>query len=256
MVRGKIALKRIENPTSRQVTFSKRRSGLFKKANELAILCDAEVGLLVFSSTGRLYDFASTSIKSVIERYNEAKEDHHLNMSASMEAKLWQREAGSLRQQLHNLQEHHWQLSGQQLSGLDVKDLQNLENKLEMSLRNIRLKKDQLMFDQIQELKRKERIIHQENIELHDKVNLIHQENIELQKKVYGQEVHEHSTGTTIRYSILNTENENVPVNLELSQPQNVEMKKSGTPSLGEDDQKRAATYNPGLQDQAARPTS
>ena len=60
MGRGKIEIKRIDNATSRQVTFSKRRSGLFKKAKELAILCDAEVGLIVFSSTGRLYDFAST----------------------------------------------------------------------------------------------------------------------------------------------------------------------------------------------------
>ena len=60
MGRGKIEIKRIDNATSRQVTFSKRRSGLFKKAKELAILCDAEVGLVVFSSTGRLYDFAST----------------------------------------------------------------------------------------------------------------------------------------------------------------------------------------------------
>ncbi|XP_062192128.1 MADS-box transcription factor 23-like isoform X2 [Phragmites australis] len=231
MGRGKIEIKRIDNTTSRQVTFSKRRSGLFKKAKELAILCDAEVGLVVFSSTGRLYDFASSSMKSVIERYNEAKEDNHLIMSASAEAKLWQKEAGSLRQQLHNLQEHHRQLLGQQLSGLDVKDLQNLENKLEMSLRNIRLTKDQLMIDQIQELNRKGGLVHQENIELYNEVNLVHQENIELQKKVYGL-VNEDLTGTTIRYSILNTENENVPGNLGLSQPQNVEREESGTPSL------------------------
>ncbi|CAN6329323.1 unnamed protein product, partial [Urochloa humidicola] len=45
MVRGKTVMKRIENETSRQVTFSKRRSGLFKKARELAILCDAQVGV-------------------------------------------------------------------------------------------------------------------------------------------------------------------------------------------------------------------
>ncbi|KAK3121768.1 hypothetical protein QOZ80_8BG0660690 [Eleusine coracana subsp. coracana] len=233
MGRGKIVIQRIENSTSRQVTFSKRRSGLFKKAKELAILCDAEVGLVVFSSTGRLYEFASTSMKSVIERYNEAKEDHHPAISASAEAKLWQREAGSLRQQLHNLQEHHRQLLGQQLSGMDVKDLQNLENKLEMGLRNIRLKKDQLMIDQIQELNRKGSHIHQENIELYNKVSLIHQENIELQKKVYGQSVNENPTGTTVRYSILNPENENVQVNLELSQPQHVEREESGTPRLG-----------------------
>ncbi|EAZ00851.1 hypothetical protein OsI_22880 [Oryza sativa Indica Group] len=61
MVRGKTVISRIENTTSRQVTFSKRRSGLFKKAKELAILCDAQVGVLVFSSTGRLYDYSNSS---------------------------------------------------------------------------------------------------------------------------------------------------------------------------------------------------
>ncbi|KAL5682454.1 hypothetical protein ACJX0J_008839, partial [Zea mays] len=100
---------------------------------------------------------------------------------------LWQREAGSLRQQLHNLQEHHRKLLGQQLSGLDVRDLQNLENQLETSLRNIRLKMDQLIFYQIQELNRKGYLMHQENIELHNKVNLLHQENIKLRRKAYGQ---------------------------------------------------------------------
>ncbi|KAG2584074.1 MADS-box transcription factor 23-like [Panicum virgatum] len=234
MGRGKIEIKRIDNATSRQVTFSKRRSGLFKKAKELAILCDAEVGLIVFSSTGRLYDFASTSMKSVIERYSEAKDDHHQTMSASAEAKLWQREAGSLRQQLHNLQEHHRQLLGQQLSGLDVKDLQNLENKLEVSLRNIRMKKDQLMIDQIQELNRKGRLMHQENIELCNKANLVHQENIELRRKVYGHGVNEHPASSTVRNGILNTENEeDVLVNLELSQPRSVQRDKSETPSTG-----------------------
>ncbi|RLN04621.1 MADS-box transcription factor 23-like [Panicum miliaceum] len=232
MGRGKIVIERIENTTSRQVTFSKRRTGLFKKAKELAILCDAEVGLIVFSSTGRLYDFTNTSMKSVIERYNEAK-DHHVIMSATAEAKLWQRKAGILRQQLHNLQEHHLQLMGQQLSELDVKDLQNLENTLEMSLRNIRLKKDELMTDQIQELNTKGSLIHKENIELYNKLNHIHQENTELKKKVSGQGVNEHLTDTATKHRIVNLEDEDVSVNLELSQRQNVESEKSGTPSLG-----------------------
>jgi hypothetical protein len=50
---------------------------------------------------------------------------------------------------------------------------------------------------------------------------------------VYGQSVNENPTGTAIRYSILNKEDENVHVNLELSQLQNVEQEKSGTPTLG-----------------------
>ncbi|KAE8669543.1 Floral homeotic protein AGAMOUS [Hibiscus syriacus] len=57
--RGKIKIKRIENTTNRQVTFCKRRNGLLKKAYELSVLCDAEVALFVFSSRGRLYEYAN-----------------------------------------------------------------------------------------------------------------------------------------------------------------------------------------------------
>ncbi|WOL07472.1 hypothetical protein Cni_G16213 [Canna indica] len=60
MVRGKTQMKRIENATSRQVTFSKRRSGLLKKAFELSVLCDVEIALIVFSARGKLYEFASS----------------------------------------------------------------------------------------------------------------------------------------------------------------------------------------------------
>jgi len=59
MVRGKTQMKRIENATSRQVTFSKRRNGLLKKAFELSVLCDAQVALIIFSPRGKLYEFAS-----------------------------------------------------------------------------------------------------------------------------------------------------------------------------------------------------
>ncbi|RWW08798.1 hypothetical protein GW17_00027741 [Ensete ventricosum] len=60
MVRGKTEMKRIENKASRQVTFSKRRNGLLKKAFELSVLCDVEIGLIVFSPRGKLYEFSSS----------------------------------------------------------------------------------------------------------------------------------------------------------------------------------------------------
>ncbi|XXG49063.1 hypothetical protein AAC387_Pa02g3343 [Persea americana] len=201
MGRGKIVIRRIDNSTSRQVTFSKRRNGLLKKAKELAILCDAEVALIIFSSTGKLYDFASSSMKSVIDRYNKAKEEHHQVINSTSEAKFWQREAASLRQQLQHLQENHRQLMGEELSNLGIKDLQSLENQLEMSLRGVRMKKDQILMDEIQEIKRKG--------------NLIHQENMELYKKVYGVNRNfVHPNGLT------NGQDLHVPVYLQLSQPQ------------------------------------
>ncbi|KDP26828.1 hypothetical protein JCGZ_17986 [Jatropha curcas] len=53
-------MKRIEDRSSRHVTFSKRRNGLIKKARELPILCDVEIGVIVFSTGGRLYEFCSS----------------------------------------------------------------------------------------------------------------------------------------------------------------------------------------------------
>lgn len=185
MGRGKIVIQRIDNSTSRQVTFSKRRKGLIKKAKELAILCDAQVGLVIFSSTGKLYEYSSTSMKSVIERYKTCKGEHQL-INPESEAKFWQREAEGLKQQVQNLQENHRQLLGEQLYGLSVRNLQDLENQLEMSLQGVRMKKENTLTDEIQELNRKGNLIHQDNMELYKKVNLIQQENKQLRKKVYG----------------------------------------------------------------------
>jgi len=55
----RMKISKIENTAARHVTFCKRRRGLFKKAQELAILCDVDIGVMVFSSAGKLYDFSS-----------------------------------------------------------------------------------------------------------------------------------------------------------------------------------------------------
>ena len=69
MGRRKIEMKKIEDKSSRQVTFSKRRCGLMKKARELSVLCDVDVALLVFSNHGRLYDLFSASSSSSSLRF-------------------------------------------------------------------------------------------------------------------------------------------------------------------------------------------
>ncbi|XP_018450315.2 agamous-like MADS-box protein AGL21 isoform X1 [Raphanus sativus] len=216
MGRGKIVIQRIDDSTSRQVTFSKRRKGLIKKAKELAILCDAEVGLIIFSSTGKLYDFASSSMKSVIDRYNKSKIEQQQLLNPASEVKFWQREAAVLRQELHVLQENHSrQIMGEQLNGLSVNELNNLENQLEISLRGIRMKKEQMMNHEIQELSQKRNLIHQEKLELSRKVQRIHQENVELYKKAYTA----NTNGFIHRELAVADDESHNQIRLQLSQP-------------------------------------
>ncbi|OIV93021.1 hypothetical protein TanjilG_20683 [Lupinus angustifolius] len=77
-------------------------------------------------------------------------------------------------------------MMGDRLSGLSVRNLQDIENQLEVSLQGVRMKKEQILTDEIRELNQKGKLIHQENVELYKKVNLIQQENTQLCKKVYG----------------------------------------------------------------------
>ncbi|KAK7301270.1 hypothetical protein RJT34_12131 [Clitoria ternatea] len=69
MGRVKLEIKRIENATNRQVTFSKRRNGLIKKAYELSILCDIDIALIMFSPGKLSYFSSKRRIEDVFIRY-------------------------------------------------------------------------------------------------------------------------------------------------------------------------------------------
>ncbi|KAE9620113.1 hypothetical protein Lal_00040204 [Lupinus albus] len=76
--RQKIEMKKITNESNLQVTFSKRRSGLFNKASELSTLCDAQVALVVFSPGNKVFSFGDPSVDAVINRYQMRDQPQNL----------------------------------------------------------------------------------------------------------------------------------------------------------------------------------
>ncbi|KAG8093236.1 hypothetical protein GUJ93_ZPchr0012g19947 [Zizania palustris] len=158
MGRGKVQLRRIENEVSRQVTFSKRRSGLLKKAHEIAVLCDADVALIVFSGKGKLHDYASpnTSMERILERY-----DRYLLSEGNVTEEYPQLEGSmsydhmKLRSRIEAVKKSQRNLLGQQLDSLTLREVQQLEHQIDISLRNIRSRKNILLINSISELRQK-----------------------------------------------------------------------------------------------------
>ncbi|XP_020091887.1 MADS-box transcription factor 14 isoform X2 [Ananas comosus] len=165
MGRGRVQLKRIENKINRQVTFSKRRSGLLKKAHEISVLCDAEVALIIFSTKGKLYEYATdSSMEKILERYERYSYAEKALVSADPESQgNWCHEYSKLKARVEAIQKSQRHLMGEQLESLNLKELQQLEQQLESSLKHIRSRKSQLLLDSISELKRKEKSLQEHN---------------------------------------------------------------------------------------------
>ncbi|XP_028802409.1 agamous-like MADS-box protein AGL14 isoform X2 [Neltuma alba] len=167
MVRGKTQMKRIENDTSRQVTFSKRRNGLLKKAFELSVLCDAEVALIIFSPRGKLYEFSSSSINKTVERYQKKVKDLGL-CSRGMQDNTQQGKDGTIgiQKKLDHLEISKRKLLGDCLDACSVEELNQIENQLDRSLSKIRARKNQLFKEQIEQLREEEKCLLEENNKL------------------------------------------------------------------------------------------
>ncbi|KAI3924390.1 hypothetical protein MKW98_032591 [Papaver atlanticum] len=65
MGKRRIEIKKIEDRQKRNVAFTKRRHGLFKKAADLCRLTGADISLLVISPGGNPYTFSSSSSMSL-----------------------------------------------------------------------------------------------------------------------------------------------------------------------------------------------
>ncbi|XP_051115965.1 agamous-like MADS-box protein AGL61 [Andrographis paniculata] len=63
-----IPMEKIEKKNNLQVTFSKRRAGLFKKASELCTLTGAEAGVVVFSPADNAHSFGHPNINSITDK--------------------------------------------------------------------------------------------------------------------------------------------------------------------------------------------
>ncbi|KAL2477657.1 MADS-box domain-containing protein [Forsythia ovata] len=67
--RQRVNMARMENESNLQVTFSKRRAGLFKKASELSTLCGVDIGLIVFSPGEKAFSFGHPNINAICDRF-------------------------------------------------------------------------------------------------------------------------------------------------------------------------------------------
>ncbi|XWS23984.1 hypothetical protein CRYUN_Cryun28dG0062200 [Craigia yunnanensis] len=155
MAREKIKIKKIDNVTSRQVTFSKRRRGLFKKAEELSVLCDAEVALIIFSATGKLFEFASSSVTDILERYNLHSSNLNKLDQPSLELQLENSNQIKLSKEIANKSHQLRQMRGEDLQGLNIDELQQLEKMLESGLTRVVETKGERIVNVISSLEKK-----------------------------------------------------------------------------------------------------
>ncbi|XP_068647767.1 MADS-box transcription factor 26-like [Aristolochia californica] len=174
MARGKVQMKRIENPAHRQVTFCKRRAGLLKKARELSVLCDAEIGLIIFSSHGKLYELATKgTMQRIIERYQLSQGTEVEGGHEGEKAQEPVQEISMLKQEIQLLQNglgYVGSMFGGEVGNMSLDELNALEKHMEMWIYQIRSAKMQIMFQEIQMLKNKEKILKTTNGLLQEKI--------------------------------------------------------------------------------------
>ncbi|KAF9603660.1 hypothetical protein IFM89_037319 [Coptis chinensis] len=154
MGRGKIEIKRIENTTNRQVTYSKRRTGIVKKAKELTVLCDAEVSLIMFSSTGKLSEYISpsTTTKRLYDQYQQVTGTN-----------LWNSHYEKLQESLKKQKEINMRLRkeirqriGEGVDDMSFDDLRGLEQDLDTSVKIVRDRKYHMIATQTETYRKKE----------------------------------------------------------------------------------------------------
>nr|BAK09618.2 MADS-box transcription factor [Cyclamen persicum] len=161
MGRGKIEIKRIENSNNRQVTYSKRRNGIVKKAKEISVLCDAQVSLVIFASSGKMHEYVSpnSSLINILDAYQKQSgtrlwDAKHENLSNEIER---------IKKENDNMQNELRHLKGEDINSLHHKELMSIEDALENGLTCIRERQMEIYRMAKKNFADKERLLEDEN---------------------------------------------------------------------------------------------
>ncbi|KAL7122833.1 hypothetical protein ACP275_01G068600 [Erythranthe tilingii] len=159
MAREKMKMKKIANVAARQVTLTKRRKGLFKKAEELSILCDAQIGILIISSSStpiNFFNYATTSMKDIIERYNlHSKNFDELEQPSELQQLVRDSNLSEINKEVAERSHQLRRMREEELQVLSIDELQRLEQSMEAGLRRIRQKKEEKIMREINQLQEK-----------------------------------------------------------------------------------------------------
>ncbi|KAI4371212.1 hypothetical protein MLD38_019475 [Melastoma candidum] len=184
MGRGKIEIRRIDNKTTRQVTFAKRRSGLFKKTRELSVLCDAQIGVIIFSSTGKLFEYSEGArIDTLVRRYLSTTGTEIPQQNDDEEL---QNQLRRMKGETQSLQLSLQRYTGGDLSSVRIEELAHLEHELECSVNKVRARKFELLQQQMENLRRKEKMLEDENDQIIHMIKAHQVAMVEQQQPVEG----------------------------------------------------------------------
>ncbi|EOA37054.1 hypothetical protein CARUB_v10010156mg [Capsella rubella] len=131
--RRKVEMVKMTNETNLQVTFSKRRSGLFKKASELCTLCDANIAILLFSPSGKVFSFGHPDLSLLLDNsperisnidldhgsrnpYLQMLNDRYAELMAGKEREQMKRAMIVQNQRRNNEPDNWWRISTEELS--------------------------------------------------------------------------------------------------------------------------------------------
>ncbi|XP_063940998.1 agamous-like MADS-box protein AGL15 isoform X2 [Daucus carota subsp. sativus] len=167
MGRGKIKKKKIDD--ARGIKFSKARATLLKKAHELSVLCDAEVAVIIFSRTGQLYEFASSSVNQVLARYNKCLEYSEAS-KLQPEAQITSDELVVRKEEAAQITQRQTILLGYDLTELGLAELKQLEQLLNEGLLSVKERKEQMLIYEIEQARMKEKQVMLENEQLQKQI--------------------------------------------------------------------------------------
>ncbi|KAJ7967616.1 Agamous-like MADS-box protein [Quillaja saponaria] len=158
--RKKIEIKKIDDKSSKQVTFSKRRGGIFKKASEICVLCNAQVAVIVFCPAEKVFCFGHPDAETVLNRNlnyslesEPVKQDHPLSfeqLNKEYEEKLKVREKEKQRlTEIENAVKdgihRSWDWWNQPIDEMNAQELEGIMEAMKEMRKNLAERADQMM---------------------------------------------------------------------------------------------------------------